>query len=62
MSRRVEDADKGKLDIKEITKGNMSGEAMRLMENHRTFYHIFVKKDCKICRSFRRTILGGLSK
>lgn len=41
---------------------SLSGEAMRLMSLHRDFYHTTDKKDCKICRSFRRTILGGLSK
>lgn len=41
---------------------SMSDEALRLMRTHREIFHILEKKDCKICRSFRRTILGGLSK
>lgn len=41
---------------------SVSAEAIRLMDDHREVFHAVEKKDCKICRSFRRTILGGLSK
>lgn len=63
MSRRKTDVE-NELDVatREVVNSALSSEALRLMSVHREFFHLVDKKDCKICRSFRRTILGGLSK
>jgi len=59
MSRRKDDV--VDVEVPSVMK-SLSVEAMRLLDIHRSFFHTIDKKDCKICRSFRRTILGGLSK
>lgn len=38
---------------------SMSEEAIRLFRSHREIYHSEEKRNCKICRSLRRTIMGG---
>lgn len=59
MSRRKDDS----IDDSDIITGkSLATEALRLMADHRHFFHQIVEKDCRLCRSFRRTILGGLSK
>lgn len=37
-------------------------ECMRVLEDHRVSFHAVDKNDCKICRSLRRAIIGGLYK
>ena len=60
MSRRKDDVENS--EVLGPFPSSMSDEALRLMKGHRGIYHVVEKKDCKLCRSFRRTILGGLSK
>lgn len=57
--KKNEDMLANSIDAEE--KKMLSEEAIILLDNHRKRFHEIEKKDCKICRSFRRTILGGLS-
>lgn len=35
-------------------------EAIRMLEDHRKVFHSKEKKDCRVCRSLRRAIIGGI--
>jgi len=64
MSRRKRDQVDPVLLTEDVVKDEkaVSVEALRLLDLHRAFFHSTSKKDCRLCRSFRRTVLGGLSK
>lgn len=43
-----------------VSGTNLTAEAMRLFEDHKKIFHDSLGGDCRICRSMRRTALGGM--
>lgn len=54
MSRRKDDG------VNEV-RDDMSDEAHRLLKDHRNIFHQTDPELCKVCRSLRRAVIGGLT-